>query len=70
MESLHFLNIIFAELLGGKLTIPSELNFFHISLLKSLNIVLIPGAKLDGHRGIWTGCVAASTNFSLSTCFL
>ena len=31
--------------------------FFCISPLKSLNLVLIPGAKLDGHWGTWTGCL-------------
>ena len=40
MKCLHFLNIIFA----------------YIAPLKSLNLVLNPGAKLDGHRGTWTGC--------------
>ena len=25
--------------------------------MNSLNLVLIPGAKLDGHRGTWTGCI-------------
>ena len=56
MESLHFLNITFAELPSGESTNPGEFNFFYISPLKSLNLVLIPGAKLDGHRGTWTGC--------------
>ena len=56
IKSLHFLNIIFAKLPGGKSTGPSEFNFFCISLLKSLNLALIPGAKLDAHRGTWTGC--------------
>ena len=30
--------------------------FFYISPLKFLDLVLIPGVKLDGHRGTWTGC--------------
>ena len=30
--------------------------FFNISRLKSLNLVLMPGAKLDGYRGTWAGC--------------
>ena len=30
---------------------------FYISSLKLLNLVLIPRAKLDGHRGTWTGCI-------------
>ena len=34
-----------------------EFNFFHITPLKSLNLVLIPVAKLDGHRGSWTVCI-------------
>ena len=51
------LNMIFAYLLGEKSTGPGE--FFNLSPLKSLSLVLIPGAKLDGHRGTWTGCVAA-----------
>ena len=44
MKSLHFLNIIFAKLSGGK-------------SVKSLNLVLIPGGKFDGHRGTWAGCL-------------
>ena len=58
MESLHFLNITFAELPSGESTNPGEFNFFYISPLKSLNLVLIPGADLDGHRGAWTGCIS------------
>ena len=30
---------------------------FNISPLKSLNLYLIPSAKLSAHRGTWTGCV-------------
>ena len=30
--------------------------YFFLDSLESLNLVLIPGAKLDGHRGTWTGC--------------
>ena len=37
--------------------------FFYISPLKSLNLVLMPGAKLDGYRGTWAGC------FSSCKCF-
>ena len=33
-----------------------NLIYFYISPLKSLNLVLIHGAKLDRHRGTWTGC--------------
>ena len=57
MESLEFFSIIFAQLPSGKSTGPSEFNFFNISPLESLNLVLIPGVKLDGHRGTWTGCL-------------
>ena len=32
---------------------PRWIYFFQISRLKSLNEVLIPGEKLDGHRGTW-----------------
>ena len=35
---------------------PVNLIFFHISPLKSLNLALILGAKMDAHRGTWTGC--------------
>ena len=35
---------------------PVILIFFNISLLKSLNLILILGAKSDGHRGTWIGC--------------
>ena len=59
MESLHLLSIVL-------LTSPVENQlalviffFFYISPLKSFNQVLIPGAKLDGHRGTWTGCLSA-----------
>ena len=56
MKSLHFLNIIFAWLRGGKSTGLDDFFFFNISRLKSLNLVLMPGAKLDGYRGTWAGC--------------
>ena len=46
MESLHFLNKIFAYLPNGKSTCPSEFNFLFISPLKSLNLVLISGKKI------------------------
>ena len=52
--SLAFLNITFTLLPGGKSTGPGEFTFFYIAPLKSLNLVLIPGAKLDGHRSTWT----------------
>ena len=49
MESFYILNIILAYLPGEKSTGPGE--FFVYFLLKSLNLVLIPGAKSDGDRG-------------------
>ena len=52
---LHFLNITFAKLPSGESIYPGEFSFFYISPLKSLNLVLIPGAKLDGQRGTWAG---------------
>ena len=55
MESLHFLNITFAKLPSGESIYPGEFNFFYVSPLKSLNLVLIPGANLDGQRGTWAG---------------
>ena len=55
MESVHFLNINFVQLRGGKSTGASEFNFFlnfHAGIFEfSLN----PQKKLDGHRGTWTG---------------
>ena len=45
MESTKFLNIIFAWLPVGKSTSSGEFNCFYIFALKSLNLVLIPGAK-------------------------
>ena len=57
MESLHFLNITFAYLPSGKST------QLFISPLKSLNLVLMPGAKLDGHRDTWTGCIGPKDMF-------
>ena len=44
---------------GEKSTGPGEFNFIYISPLKSLHLVLIPRAKLDDHRGSWTGCLHA-----------
>ena len=41
---------------------PINLVFFYISPLRSLNLVLIPDAKLDGHRGTWTGCAIVLFN--------
>ena len=46
---------------------PVNLIFLYISPLKFLNLVLIPGAKLDGHRGTWTGYIH---DISLKTYFL
>ena len=54
MESLHLLSIAFAYLPVRKLTGLGD--FFYIYQIKSLNLVLIPGAKLDGHQGTWTWC--------------
>ena len=68
MESLHFLDVIgnesgldkylqiFASLPGGKSTNPGKFNFLYISPLNFSNLLLIPGAKFNGHRGTWTGC--------------
>ena len=56
IKSPYFLNIIFAKFPDEKSTGPCELNFFYISPLKSLNLALIPGVKLDAHGGTWTGC--------------
>ena len=55
MESLHLLNITFALLPCEKSTDPGEFNFSYVSPLKSLNLVLISGVKLDGHPSTWTG---------------
>ena len=56
MESIHFLNIIFVQLLGEKSTGPSKFSLIYIFRLKSFNLVLIPRAKSDNHRGTWTAC--------------
>ena len=56
IKSLHFLNIIFAKLPEENQLAPVNLIFFYISSLKSLNLALIPGAKLDAYRCTWTGC--------------
>ena len=55
-------NIIFAELPGGKSTGPRKFNVFHISPLTFLNLVLIPGTKLDRHPALRQG---VSTSLSL-----
>ena len=39
----------------GNEVAPANL-IFYISFLKSLNLALIPCAKLDAHWGTWTGC--------------
>ena len=45
---------------------PLDFFFFYcISPLKYLNLVLIPGAKLDGHRGTWTGCLILKKRYNL-----
>ena len=67
IKFLHFLNITFAKLPGGKSTGHGEFNIFYISPLKSLNLALVPGAKLDAHRGTWTECTASI--FYLALCF-
>ena len=41
----------YAELSAGKLTDPGGFSFVYISSLRSSNLVLIPGAKLDSYRG-------------------
>ena len=67
MESLHILNIVFAWFADGKSTGSGKFNFFYISLLKSLNLVLISSAKLDGHWATWTGCRRFEENRKLYT---
>ena len=62
MESIHFLNIIFVQLLGEKSTGPSKFSLIYIFRLKSFNLVLIPRAKSDGHRGTWTACTKIQQN--------
>ena len=57
MEFLCFLSMTFAELPGGKSTDPCEFNISDNSPLKYMDLVLIPSAKLNGHRGTWTGCL-------------
>ena len=52
MDSLHY-NFCLAP--GGKSTRPGEFHFFYIFSLKSLNLLLIPGTKLDSHQSTWTG---------------
>ena len=62
MESIHFLNIIFVQLLGEKSTGPSKFSLIYIFRLKYFNLVLIPHAKSDGHRGTWTACTKIQQN--------
>ena len=71
MEALHFLNIMgngnnlgeysenFCLAPRWENNCPTEILFFNISPLNSLNLVLVPGAKSNGHRGSWTACVSA-----------
>ena len=68
MEHWYSLNIIgngndlgknpesFTQFSDRKYTGPSDFNVFNIFPLNSLSIILIPGAKFDGQRGIWTVC--------------
>ena len=37
-------------------------------MLKTLNLVLIPGAKLDGHGITWTGCTKCNRLLTVATC--
>ena len=53
IESLDILNTIFLSSLISNPLDPVDFIFFYISSLKSLNLVLIPGAKLDDHQGTW-----------------
>ena len=46
-----------------KINWPRWVQFFYISLLNSLNLVLIRGAKLDGLRGTWWRCLLKRNNF-------
>ena len=61
-NTFYEITAITAWLRGRKSTGIDEF-FFDISPLKSLNLVLMPGAKLDGYRGTWAGC------FSSCKCF-
>ena len=66
IESLDILNTIFlSSLISNPLDQVDFMFFFYISPLKSLNLVLIPGAKLDGHWGTWTGCIKDYYNLYL-----
>ena len=56
MEPLHFFEHNFCLATRWKINWPQWIYFLYFSSLKSLNLVLIPGAKLGGHRGTWTGC--------------
>ena len=49
MKFQQFLNITFASSPVENQLVSVNLIFFYISPLKSSNLVLIPGAKLDGH---------------------
>ena len=53
IESLDTLNTIFLSSLISNPLDPVDFIFFYISSLKSLNLVIIPGAKLDDHQGTW-----------------
>ena len=50
---IFILNLAFSYSIHAPLY-PS-INFFYISLLKSLNLVLFSGTKLDAHLGTWIG---------------
>ena len=51
-----FLEQIFCLAPQWKINWPRWIYFSYISLLKSLNLVLILDAKLDGQQGTWTRC--------------
>ena len=57
VQSSKSLGNTFAWLPGSQSIDPSEFNISYISSLQSLNLVLIACAKLNDHRGTWTGCL-------------
>ena len=67
--STFFKHNFLSQFSGGKSTESGEFKFFYISSLKPLNLVLIPGEKLDGHRGTWTACIYETRKYSYSPYF-
>ena len=56
MESLHFLNIIFVQLPGGKSSDPNEFIFFSDFPAEIFEFSFVTGCNIRWPLGTWAGC--------------